>query len=188
MRWFNKANATGPLPGPASPFRAFLWFAMLGFLVMSFFGVQEIWHEYETRKWTQASCEILESKPVVEIRHGDERYVPDVRYRYEVNGHPRVGFRIGRQAEVTFSDYSSAAQRLAGYPVGLKTVCRVNPKDPNEAVLESRPNFVIFAVSPFLLLIWALYERVALMDWLAARRERRAPVRREPFTANRALR
>ena len=89
----------------------------------------------EARNWPAVPCEILESR-VEEDRSGRRtEYKPNVSYTYEFGG---------KQHRSSQSHFDSAApdelaettRFLAKFPVGGKSVCYVNPKDPKESVLD----------------------------------------------------
>ena len=105
------------------------------------------------------------------MRYGEYRYVPWLRYRYIVSGRVYMSERIHLEPELTYDTFTSAESRLAAFPAGMKTICHVNPADPTQAVLQSKPDYVLLCISPFLLVIWALHERVA--DWWVERRRRK---------------
>jgi hypothetical protein len=154
-----------------SPFRGFFfWISVAGFFVMAGIGLREIVAEIQARRWPTVSCEILENRVTREMRHGEFRYVPFLRFRYIIAGRVYTSERIRVVPESTYEKFASAASRLAAYPAGRKMLCHVNPSNPAQAVLESKPDYVALCLSPFLLVIWALRERVALADWWMKRR------------------
>jgi hypothetical protein len=173
---------------PRSPFRGFFWIALLGFLAMAGIGIQEIVTELRAGCWPQVPCEILRSGVAAQDRSGSSRFVATVLYSYRWQGHTYVSDKIGFHPELSHSDVADAEARAAKFPKGARLQCHVNPANPRETILESRLDFMPLLLSPFLLVIWALYERVALADWFERRRQWRQGSGKLPITANRALR
>jgi len=137
---------------------------------MAGIGLRGILAELQAGRWPIISCEILENRVTREMRHGEYRYVPFLRYRYIIAGRVYTSERIHLDPELTYDTFASAKSRLAAYPAGRKMLCHVNPANPAQAVLESKLDYVALCLSPFLLVIWALRERVALADWWRKRK------------------
>jgi hypothetical protein len=186
MAWFRKSHR--PSAYPRSPFRGFFWVAMLGFLALAGFGVQEIVTELQAGRWPTVPCEIQRSGVSDETRGGSPGFVATVRYTYQWEGRTYVSDKIRIKPELIHSDVADAEARAAKFPKGARLQCHVNPANPHEAMLECSPDYVLLAISPFLLVIWALVERVALADWFERRRQLRRGSAKQPITANRALR
>src|SRR5262249_12703774 len=131
-------------------------------------------------------CDIIESRVVQENRGSSSGFVPFIRYRYTVGGKTYLSAQIHARRQPVMSDYQNAQQRAARYPAGQKRFCHVNPLNPREAILEASPQYAGLLLSPFLLVIWALYERVAIADWLEGLRTKKARSP-QPLTTNRAF-
>jgi hypothetical protein len=182
-----------PVPaGPArkgrkTPFRSFFWVALLGSLALAGIGVHDLLVERRASRWPTAPCEITDSKVIPESRGRSSGFVPFVRYQYTVQGRRYLSSRLHRTQETLHSDFADAQRAIARYPVGGRSACHVNPADPADAFLESKPDFVILVISWFPLLIWAIYERVAIADWWQERGRRKRAGRTEAVTANLSL-
>ncbi len=185
MAWFKESPASAWRP--RSPFGWFFWVALLGFFALAGLGLQEIVTELQTARWPEAPCEILSSGVARQVR-SSVGFVAEVRYRYEWQGHSYVSDKIRLKQELIHSDVADAEARAAKFPKGARLKCHVNPANPRVAVLQSDPDYIVLVISPFLLVIWALVERVALADWFERRRMARRGPGKLPLTANRALR
>lgn len=92
-----------------------------------------------TRDWPTVPG-IVEVSGVREVTSGSGRlgvdrvHLPDVRYRYTVNGRDFRGQVV--QAGKGPDDLASARQTAARYPVGASVPVHVDPADPSRAVLE----------------------------------------------------
>ncbi len=64
------------------------------------------------------------------------RYVPVVRYAYEVNGQRYEGKKIAFGSEMEFPSRHKAEDYLAEYPVDAEVSVFYNPDAPSEAVLK----------------------------------------------------
>jgi hypothetical protein len=136
----------------------------------------------ETRAWAETPCEITESRM-------DEYRISDLaepvarvflKYDYSFNGKGYTGTRYQR---VTFAGgedpavskrtphFDDAAKLVAKYPVGLKTVCWVNPAAPADAVLEHHTKAAIYT------LWWPMIFAVggAGIVWSALRQKKTVP-------------
>jgi hypothetical protein len=186
VAFFRKSRRPAGLP--RSPFRGFFWIALLGFLAMAGFGIQEIVTEMRAGRWPQVPCEIQCSGVSEQSRGGSPGFIVTVRYTYQWEGRIYISDHIRIKPELIHSSVADAEARAAKFPKGARLQCHVNPANPREAILECSPDYVALAISPFLLVIWALYERTALADWFERQRWSRRGTGRQPITANRALR
>jgi len=71
-------------------------------------------------------------------------YQPTICFEYTVDGRSREGRTVSR-GDLSSSIYDDARRIADRFPAGSRTACRINPEDPNEAVLEARPPFIAFA-------------------------------------------
>jgi hypothetical protein len=92
----------------------------------------------EMRSWPEVACVILSS----EIRershdpHSPREFQHDVSFGYEWEGLPRTGDLVGLRGNPWTSKRNLAESRAAEYPVGKATTCRVNPQNPDLAILK----------------------------------------------------
>lgn len=92
--------------------------------------------------WPQVPCAILESG--VESRRDDpdwpeampQEYRFRVRYRYDWDGADYEGDRHRLRGSSWSSSEENVLPLVAEYPAGSVAECRVNPEDPEVAVLE----------------------------------------------------
>lgn len=88
--------------------------------------------------WPEVPCVILSSE-VGEKRH-DENSGPEFRqnltFGYEWQGKARTDSHLTLRGSPWSSDRDLIAARIAEYPVGKTAKCRVNPADPDFAVLK----------------------------------------------------
>ena len=121
--------------------RAFgLFFICIGGGVLYAMLIHPMLKEAAAAKWPRVPCEILSSEVAAHSgSKGGSIYSVEIRYRYDFGGHTYTGTRY----DFT-SGYSSSTQwrtgAVANFPPGLKTLCRVNPADPVEAVLSVKPS------------------------------------------------
>jgi Protein of unknown function (DUF3592) len=91
----------------------------------------------EMRSWPEVPCVILTSE--VEERRHDENSLPEFRqnvsFGYEWQGQPRTGDRLTLRGSSWSSKRELAEGRVAAFPEGSSTTCRVSPVDPDFAVL-----------------------------------------------------
>ena len=92
----------------------------------------------EMHAWPEVPCTIL-SSTLAERQHDPQspiEYRLDLLYGYQWEGVNRSGSRISLRGNPWTSKRQLAGKRAAEYPPGLQTTCRVNPADPDFAVLE----------------------------------------------------
>ena len=120
-------------------FMGLVFMAVGGGLLYAFF-IRPMMKESAAAKWPAVPCEILSSKVG---RHsgskGGYTYSVDVRYRYKAGGTEFIG------AAYNFDTGASGMRKwreeaVASLPPGKRTVCRVNPEDPLDAVLSITPS------------------------------------------------
>jgi hypothetical protein len=115
----------------------------MGLMLMSagVFFTYRLWDSFqrseETRHWLQVPCEIITSQVDTyrPVPNTPDEYRATVRYRYELSGNIFHGGAIRRDSGPTM-DRPTAEEHIAKYPIGKKTICFVNPEQPDKAVLE----------------------------------------------------
>jgi hypothetical protein len=107
---------------------------VLGTVVFYFSVAQPMLNVLAARSWRPTSCTIISSR--VQSHHGkDTTYQIDILYAYEFDGHQyrssRYHFMVG-----STSGYEGKAAVVRQNPPGAKRMCYVNPRQPDDAVLE----------------------------------------------------
>ena len=108
----------------------------------------------EMRSWPQASCTLLSSS-IEERRHDPfsrPEYRHRVRFTYEWLEKTRTGTLITRRGNPWYSDRTKVEKSVARFPEGTQTTCRINPLDPEMAVLKPdslAPGYTIWFPSLF---------------------------------------
>ncbi len=113
---------------------------------------RESWRTLEARDWPVLPCEIVSSG--ASLDGPDERpYRFEVTYRYDSGGGTHLG-RVYLPSYAGSADYRPVQLLLLRYQPGSRTTCRVNPRDPSEAVLELRsPGFSLLILFPLLFVV-----------------------------------
>jgi hypothetical protein len=92
----------------------------------------------EMHAWPEVPCVILDSE--IEQRRHDPQSLPEYRlnvsFGYEWQGQPRTGDHLSLRGNPWSSKQEIAQKRLAEYPAGTSTTCRVDPANPDFAVLK----------------------------------------------------
>ncbi len=122
----------------------------VGLMARSFLRAREM------RSWPEVTCVILTSE--VEERRHDENSPPEFRqnvsFGYEWQGQPRTGDRLTLRGNSWSSKRKLAEERMAAFPEGSSTTCRVNPAIPDCAVLRPdslAPGYSIWFPSIFVI-------------------------------------
>lgn len=121
------------------------WFLVLTGLSLVLIGSVFVWllgrsflRAQEMRSWPEVECVIIASG--LEERRNDENspieYRLNVVFGYEWAGEARTGDRLTLRGSPWSSKRALSDQRAAELPVGMTTTCRVNPADPEVAVLK----------------------------------------------------
>jgi len=131
-------------PHAGSPNAGRWYLAVLGLSLALIGGVFSwlMWRSYDRARdmhaWPEVPCLILsaelEQRPI--DYNGPPEYRVNVLYGYEYDGTRRTGERITWRGNPWSSKQNLVEQRVAAYPEGLETTCRVNPADPDFAILE----------------------------------------------------
>ena len=92
----------------------------------------------EMRTWPETACVILTSD--IEQRIHDPQSPPEFRHNvsfgYEWQGAPRTGDHLSLRGSAWSSKRDLIAKRQAEYPEGSTTTCRIDPANPDFAVLK----------------------------------------------------
>jgi hypothetical protein len=121
------------------------WFLAATGLFTALIGVLFVWlmarsflRAREMHAWPEVECVILGN--MIEERVHDPQspreFRVDVEFGYEWQGAPRTGDHLTLRGNPWTSKRDLAEKRAAEYPLGKKTTCRVNPRDPDFAVLK----------------------------------------------------
>lgn len=111
--------------------------ALIGGLFVGLMG-RSFLRAREMRDWPEVPCVILSSE-VEERRHDDNsplEFRQDLSFGYEWQGQAHTGDRLTLRGSPWSSKRGLADARVAAYPVGMVTTCRVNPAAPDFAVLK----------------------------------------------------
>ncbi|HXU30526.1 MAG TPA: DUF3592 domain-containing protein [Thermoanaerobaculia bacterium] len=113
----------------------FLGVFLLAGIGLGWFLIRPVAQTIAARSWREVPCTILESGVKAHSGSDSTTYSVAVRYEYEVDG------RLYRSDRYRFlggssSGYEGKAEVVAGFPVGSRKVCYVDPKDPSRAVLD----------------------------------------------------
>jgi hypothetical protein len=150
-------------------------FTLVGGILGYFFVGRPLQTHFAAKDWPATPCEIVKSQVVQHSgSKGGSTYSISIAYRYEVRGRELYSttYSITSLSGSSSAGRSSKERVVARYPVGMKTVCYVNPEDPTDTLLNRD-------LSPWLLLglIPAIFLSVGLvglgsMVWPALRRMR----------------
>lgn len=109
-------------------------FLVVGCLAVYSVGIQPVIQKHRASAWTEVPC-VIEVSRVLSRQgsKGKRTYQPEILYRYEFNGSTHRSSRISAAG---LNSSQKAHERTGTFPLGRQTVCRVNPSDPDEAVLD----------------------------------------------------
>ncbi len=88
------------------------------------------------RSWPAAPCIVKSSRLRSEASRRNISYSPDILYTYTAAGRERESNRYDLLGRSSADTDGKQAKIVQSYPVGARTVCYVNPKDPDDAVLS----------------------------------------------------
>lgn len=139
------AKITG-LAGKLAATLFFLVFLGMGLLFTGLL-VREVIQSASTHFWTATPCVIVESGVTEETDDRDHNspYVCSVQYRYEWEGRSYTSSQVSLQRPA-FSDYAKATALAGRFPSDSEAVSHVNPKQPDQAVLQHGSLWVVFTV------------------------------------------
>jgi hypothetical protein len=130
-------------PLPAN--RAGRWYLVVLGLSLALIGGVFVWlmarsylRAREMRSWPEVPCVILSSE--LEERRHDENspleFRHDLSFGYEWQDQPRTGDHLTLRGNPWSSKRKLMESRLNEYPAGKTTTCRVDPSNPDFAVLK----------------------------------------------------
>ena len=131
--------------------KASFWFP-IPFIVVALFLFYFLsylpWHSAnKVKSWTKTKCVITYSKLKKEA--SNDEYEPEVSFKYTFNKKKYTSSKFNCQIYY-HGDYIDATKAVNTNPVGKKTNCYVNPKNPNEAVIEiTMPQTMVFCGGAF---------------------------------------
>lgn len=105
-------------------------------LFSSVFGVWQLYRELSPRHWSSAQGKILSVNVIsADGGRGGKEYIPTVEYEYQYNN------KTYRSSQRRIANYISGGKESAEsvrskYPIGSGTTVFVNPRKPDDAVLE----------------------------------------------------
>ena len=90
----------------------------------------------QSQSWPVAKGIITQTD--IKVHEDDEtlRYIPVLRYTYDVAGMIYEGKRVTFGSDVDFGSRKKAAEYLAAYPLDAEVSVYYNPDKPSEAVLQ----------------------------------------------------
>jgi hypothetical protein len=90
------------------------------------------------REWPEVECVILsnEIRERLHDPHSPREYQVEVLYGYEWQGEAKTGNRLTLRGNPWTSKPNLAEKRAAEFPSGMRTTCRVDPTNPDFAVLK----------------------------------------------------
>ena len=112
-----------------------IFFFVIGAIAFYFLTVRPLQKVVGARNWVATPCTVISSR--VQSHRGNKgtTYRVDILYRYELNGEERCSSRY-QFMDISSSGYKGKAEIVRRYPPGAQRTCFVNPRDPEEAVLE----------------------------------------------------
>jgi len=119
----------------------FLIFLTMG-SIFTIFILGETVRETAVWFWPEVPCIII-STGVGETGDDQEPYTTTVVFEYEIDGKTYRGNKIARNPS-TGARYDTARDAADRYSQGSRTICRVHPEIPGEAVLERRWPLIVF--------------------------------------------
>jgi hypothetical protein len=130
---------------PAKPVSSGRWFLFALGMVLALIGALFVWllgrsylRARAMHQWPEVPCVILSSE--IEQRVHDPQSPREFRHRvsfgYEWQGEARSSERLSLRGSPWSSKQGLIEKRAADYPVGGSSTCRVNPADPDFAVLK----------------------------------------------------
>lgn len=112
----------------------FLVFFGMGSLFCFFIG-REFYLNLQARGWAPTECVIVESRVEENRKKSENPYGFAVRYEYQWQGRNYSSTKWSRQ-DTRFNDYSKAQRLTSQYALDTKVTCLVDPKSPENAILE----------------------------------------------------
>lgn len=168
-----KVKSGRPLPDARESSAGRGWLAGMGLFLAAagLLFTWVLWRAYtraeETRSWVETPCVILSSRVVSErpTPNSNLAHRAELRYEYDYGGQTRTGSRVKRVEGATAHEERAQAV-AAAYPAGARTVCYVNPAQPDEAILKRGSRGALYSIwFPLLFVVGG-----AGMVWNALRR------------------
>lgn len=118
-------------------------FLLGGVTVLWVITLEPLWLAAAARSWELVPCRVLTSEVETEPGSDSDTFRVKITYLYKFGGRSYTSsrFNFGRG---TSSTYDWKAKVVAEHPPGRQTDCFVNPKNPQEAVLERTPRAEIW--------------------------------------------
>ncbi|MDE0935855.1 MAG: DUF3592 domain-containing protein [Mariniblastus sp.] len=113
-----------------------LVFAIVGFVVVYFFGMPIVTKAKASLEWPQVSGVVTASE--IQSHRGDDgtTYSADVTFDYTVNDEKLSGDTVYFGDNVQTSSRSTPAKTVRKYPVGKEIQVHYSPESPDESVIE----------------------------------------------------
>lgn len=131
----------------------FSLFFIAGCAFFYIFFIRPLLGILDARDWPEVPCTVISSKVESHSSSDGTTYSVEIVYKYTVAGKPYQSDRYD------FTDFSSSGRNgkqkiVRRYPPGKKTICFVNPDDPNSAVLNRDFSpWMLFGALPFLFIV-----------------------------------
>lgn len=135
----------------------FSFFALMGGGFLWFIFLKPIVQITSAKSWVELPCTI--SKSQVETHEGDgsSTYAINIKFKYQFDSR----WYNGGQYNFSFgssSGHQSKNEVVFKYPVGMKTICYVNPRNPQEAVINREfYDELWFSLIPFIFLLFGVF-------------------------------
>jgi hypothetical protein len=130
------SSAPGKAPGRNNTLVVSALFFLAGFLFLVLWFVPMVSRMFAARSWPQVPCTIVHSGVSSHSGNkGGTTYAVEVLYRYQFNGKKFASSRYDFMAGSS-SGYDSKQDIVRTLPARKKTVCYVDPADPEYAVLN----------------------------------------------------
>jgi len=144
-----------------TPFIAVLTIAAFG---LTFMGLKDIWQAAWSTTWPTTAAVIIRSD--ITRRHEDsgDDFVPDIEYRYRVEGREMTS--KGIRAGTTVTHTRKVARSLANeYHAGQLVMIAYDPADASNALLEPGLHKQTFVVLVFGLMTLMFMTSICLVIW-----------------------
>lgn len=138
-----------------------IWKCLMGLILIgvAWALVTYLWNSYQRAAqmdaWVEVPCRIetLSVDDTQLNQRGMPKYLLEVTYRYQWNGHDYVGNRIKR-LPTEASDPRKLKNKIEEYAVGNETLCYLDPDAPEFVVLKKDSKAALYTIwFPFLFII-----------------------------------
>ncbi len=129
------------LPGKLGLSLFFLFFLGMG-LIFEVLIFHELAVEVNSYFWPKAEC-VVTASSVQEPSGDSKQYSFKIQYEYNYQGKTYQSDQF-RKKQSGFSEYSDAKTLADSYPEGFRTICCVNPKAPDKAILKHNSLWLVF--------------------------------------------